>query len=375
MKKVRLGILGFGTVGRGVRDLLKLNSSEIAKTGQVEIEIKKILVKNLEKHKASDIDETLFTDRFEDVLNDGDIDIIVEMTGSDEEALGFIMRAMEMKKSVVSCNKKVIARHARELFLKADKEGVAFRFEGSTMGAVPVIKTISEDLAANRINKLCGIMNGTSNFILSDMESNGNTFEAALREAVDLGYAERNPIDDVSGNDSGSKLVILSTLAFNSFFDIDKLKVEGIDKLTPADFVAAKSVDCTIKLIAVAERTPDGIYMEVKPMFVPKLHKFYSVNGAVNSIIISANCAGNITLTGNGAGKFPTASAVVADIIDIALKRGSGYKLTKRIFSEKVILENPASEPSYYIEKTGESAGISNIPPNGNSVRSFEILK
>ncbi len=333
MKTINIALLGFGTVGTGVWNLIKENKEQIKSAHDIELKIKKILVPNLEKDRGIDEAKPFFTSNFSDIEDDKEIDIVLELIGKADKTYEYLERSLKAGKHVVSANKHIIARKGLELYNLAEKQDKMIRFEASVCGAIPAINLVTESLSANKIDRVMGIMNGTSNFILSKMDKEGASYDDVLKEAQKLGYAEADPTDDVKGMDAANKIAILASIAFNTYFDINKLYVHGIDKITKEDFKKAKDMDCTIKLIADAEKTKDGVLIGVAPCFVKKSHPLAAVNEAFNAVLIDTNCAGPISISGKGAGSLPTASAVVADCLDIALKTDGkpDYSLAKRM--------------------------------------------
>ncbi len=323
MKTIKIALLGFGTVGQGVWNLIEQNREQIASAHDLDIKIEKILVPNLEKDRGIEAAKALFTTNFSEIENDKSIDIVVELIGKGKDVLDYLKRSLKAGKHVVSANKHIVAREGLELSKLADEANKFIKFEASVCGAIPIVDLITKSLSANQIDKIMGIMNGTSNYILSSMDKDGVSYEEALKEAQRLGYAESDPTDDVEGYDAANKIAILASIAFNSFFDINKVYTEGIDKITREDFEKAREMDATIKLIASAEKTTDGVEISVKPCFVKKSHPLASIDEAFNAVTVETNCAGDINISGKGAGSLPTASAVVADIIDIAIKNDS----------------------------------------------------
>ncbi len=336
MKTVNIALLGFGTVGQGVWNLIKTNAKQIKEAHDLEFNIKKILVPSLDKDRGIKEAEAFFTTDFTDIENDQSIEIVVELIGKAEQTLDYMKRSLKAGKQLVSANKHIIARHGLELYKIAEQNKKMIRFEAAVCGAIPIVNLVTESLSCNQINKVMGIMNGTSNFILSKMDKEGLAYEDVLKEAQALGYAEADPTDDVKGFDAANKIAILASLAFNTYFDINKVLVKGIDEITKDDFARANQQNCTIKLIAGAEKTADGVAISVKPCFVKKHHPLANVNDAFNAVFLDTNCAGDTNIMGRGAGSLPTASAVVGDLIDIALKEDGkpDYSLLKRVSSK-----------------------------------------
>ncbi len=320
MKVYNIALLGFGTVGQGVWHLLKENGKEIENAYGIRLEIKKILVPSLEKDRGIKEAEKIFTTDFSEIEKDEDISLIVEVIGKSDKTIDYMERSLKAGKHLVTANKDILAKHGLSLYELAKESSSALKFEAAVCGAIPIIKVVRESLSANQINRIMGIMNGTSNYILTKMEKEGMSFDMALRKAQELGYAESDPTDDVKGFDAANKICILASLAFHSFFDIDKLLIKGIDRISEADFKKAEEENCTIKLIAGAEKSDEGIKISVKPCFIKKTHPLATINDAFNAVFVDTNCAGEITISGKGAGSLETASAVVADCIETCLK-------------------------------------------------------
>ncbi len=333
MKTINIALLGFGTVGQGVWNLIHTNAEQMKEAHGLAFNIKKILVPTLDKDRGIKEAEEYFTTEFANIENDKSIDIVVEVIGKADNTLEYMKRSIKAGKHLVSANKHIIARHGLELYKLADEQQKMIRFEAAVCGAIPIVNLVTESMSANQINKIMGIMNGTSNFILSKMDKEGLAYEDVLKQAQELGYAEADPTDDVKGFDAANKIAILASLAFNTYFDINKVLVKGIDEITKDDFAKANKENCTIKLIAGAEKNASGIAISVKPCFVKRNHPLANVNDAFNAVFLDTNCAGDMNIMGRGAGSLPTASAVVGDLVDIAMKADGkpDYSLLERV--------------------------------------------
>lgn len=316
MKQVNIGLLGFGTVGSGVANILKNNAAEINKRTDNQIVIKKALVRNVQKERAFS-DNIEITDNPEEILNDREIDIIVEVMGGIEPARSYLLAALNNGKNVVTANKDLIAAHGQELFTAAEKNKKDIFFEASVAGGIPIISAIRQSLTANRISSLIGIINGTTNYILSAMTEQGRNFSEVLEEAQKLGYAEADPTADIEGLDAARKLAILSSLAFNSRVTIEDVYAEGISRITPEDIQYADELGCVIKLLAIGKYHEEGIEARVHPALLPKTHPLATVRGVYNAIYVVGDALGETMFYGKGAGSLPTGSAVVSDIIQI----------------------------------------------------------
>lgn len=328
MNKIKIGLLGLGTVGTGVYKLIRMRSDIMEKTIGAKLEIKKILVHNKNK-KREGVDENLLTDNWKEIVEDGEIQIIVEVIGGIEPARTMILEALRAGKNVVSANKDLIAEQGRELLDTAVEYGKDLLFEAAVAGGIPIIRPLKQCLAANEISDILGIVNGTTNYILTKMFEEGMEFEDALRQAQELGYAEADPTADVEGLDAGRKAAIMASIGFHSRVVFSDVYTEGITKITAADIAYAKEFDSVIKLLAVARNTEDGIEAGVYPMMLPKDHPLSSVRESFNAVFIHGDAVDDAMFYGRGAGEMPTASAVVGDIIDVA--RDLAYDCTGRI--------------------------------------------
>jgi len=311
---INIAILGYGTVGSGVYEILKKNPQSIAKKAGDILNIKYILdIREFEDHPERE----LFTKNFEDILNDDSVDIVVEVMGGLEPAYTFTKSALLKGKTVVTSNKELVATHGTELIEIAKEKSVNYFFEASVGGGIPIIRPLNQCLAANEINEIHGILNGTTNFILTKMFQEGSTFESALSEAQALGYAERNPAADVEGHDACRKTAILASLATGKFVDYNNIPTEGISGISTTDVVFADKKGYVIKLIGSAEISEDGkVTAIVAPRLVSKENQLSDVNSVFNAILLKGDSLGDVMFYGRGAGKLPTASAVVADVID-----------------------------------------------------------
>ena len=317
---IQIGILGLGTVGSGVVRVLQQNAEDIQTRTHCEIHIKSILDSDL--HRKRDLSgDFVLTDQPSEVLQDPEIDIIVEVMGGIEPARTYILEALQHGKHVVTANKDLIALHGHELLDAANKAGKDLYFEASVGGGIPIIAALKESLAANRITAVLGIINGTTNYILTAMSEQGREYSEVLAEAQQLGYAEANPSADVDGLDAARKLAILSSIAFNSRVALKDVFVEGISKVTREDLAYAAELGCTIKLLAIAkhqaEGLDEGIEVRVHPAILPMTHPLASVNGVFNAIYVVGDAVGETMFYGRGAGSLPTGSAIVSDIMRI----------------------------------------------------------
>lgn len=317
MKKVNIALLGFGNVGIGVYKVLDINREDIFKRCGYEINIKKVLVRNLNKERAVKVKEGILTDNFCEILNDDSIDIVVEVMGGEFPTLEYILEAMKRKKHIVTANKLCMAKH-RELLLKtAQEEKVFLYYEASVCGGMPIIKQINESLVSNKIEKIVGIVNGTTNYILTKMDEENMSFENALKLAQEKGFAEADPTSDIEGYDSLYKLSIMSSLCFGTAFNPEKILRSGITGVEKEDIDYGKELGYSIKLLATSSLKDNKIEARVEPCLVPKSHSFSTVKDAFNAVSIKGNVVGEVISYGKGAGPLPTGSAVVSDILSI----------------------------------------------------------
>jgi homoserine dehydrogenase len=318
LKPVKLGLLGVGTVGASTALVLKNNAAEIARRAGRSIEIIQASRKNIAAGMPRGSGEIELVDDPFAVVDNGDIDIVIELIGGYEPALELVLRAIENGKHVVTANKALIALHGNEIFAAAQRKGVNVVFEAAVAGGIPIIKSIREGLSANHIESVAGIINGTGNFILTEMRDKGRDFEEVLAEAQALGYAEADPTFDVEGIDAAHKLCILSSIAFGIPLQFDAVYTEGISGISTEDVVYAGQLGYRIKHLGVARRTAEGVEMRVHPTLIPEKRLIANVDGVMNAVLVQADKLGPSLYYGAGAGADPTASAVIADIIDVA---------------------------------------------------------
>lgn len=320
-RKIKLGLLGCGTVGTGVLKVLKDNYHDIKEKIGADIEVTKVLVRNLNK-KRKVPGNPVFTDNPDDIFDDKEIDIVVELLGGIHPAREYMIKAMEHGKHVVTANKDVVAQYGKDVFGAAEENDVDFMFEASVGGGIPIITPLKQSLTANKITALIGIVNGTTNYMLTKMTEEGMDYKTALAQAQEKGYAEADPTADVEGLDAARKAAILSSIAFNTRISLDDVAVEGITNITPEDIRYADELGYIIKLLAVARNSKHGIDVRVHPAFIKKDHPLASVRNEFNAVFIHGNAVGDTMFYGKGAGEKPTASAVLADIIDVARDMG-----------------------------------------------------
>ncbi|EPZ15971.1 homoserine dehydrogenase [Thauera terpenica 58Eu] len=317
MKPINVGLLGIGTVGGGTFTVLKRNAEEITRRAGRPICITVVADKNLElARKVTGGDARLTDDAFA-VVSDPEIDIVVELIGGCGVARELVLQAIENGKHVVTANKALLAMHGNEIFVAAQKKGVMVAFEAAVAGGIPIIKALREGLTANRIEWLAGIINGTTNFILSEMRDKGLSFADALQDAQALGYAEADPTFDVEGVDAAHKATIMSAIAFGIPMQFDKAYVEGISKLDAVDIRYAEQLGYRIKLLGIARRREQGVELRVHPTLIPERRLIANVEGAMNAVLVQGDAVGATLYYGKGAGAEPTGSAVIADLVDV----------------------------------------------------------
>ena len=312
---IQIAVLGYGTVGSGVVEVINTNHSSINKKVGEEINVKYVL--DLRDFPGDPIQEKIVHD-YNVILNDPEIRIVVEVMGGVEPAYTFTKQALLAGKSVCTSNKELVARHGTELLEIAKERNINYLFEASCGGGIPIIRPLNSSLTADEIDEITGILNGTTNYILTEMSQKGADFEEVLKEAQDLGYAERNPEADVEGHDACRKIAILSSLAFGRKVEFEDIYTEGITKITATDIKYAKALQMTVKLLATSRKEGDSFYAMVSPVLLGAADPLYSVNGVFNAIFVHGNVLGDAMFYGSGAGKLPTASAVVADVVDEA---------------------------------------------------------
>ncbi|MCL4688026.1 MAG: homoserine dehydrogenase [Burkholderiales bacterium] len=317
MKPIRVGLLGLGTVGGGTVEVLRRNREEIARRAGREIVVAMASARDLAKPRPVDLAGIDLVADAARVVADPDIDIVVELIGGETRAKELVLAAIANGKHVVTANKALLARHGNEIFAAAHAKGVMVAFEAAVAGGIPIIKAIREGLSANRIEYLMGIINGTCNYILSEMRDKGLPFDVVLAEAQRLGYAEADPSFDIDGIDAAHKLTILSAIAFGIPMQFDKAYTEGIGRLTAADIKYAEGLGYRIKLLGISRRAPAGIELRVHPTLVPARRILANVEGVMNAVLVKGDAVGHTLFYGRGAGAEATASAVVADLVDV----------------------------------------------------------
>ncbi|MGI6065025.1 MAG: homoserine dehydrogenase [Bacillota bacterium] len=374
---INVAVMGMGTVGSGVVKVLLNNQESIAQKVGATIKVKKILDKNMEsvlpKIQDLNLNEDILTNDLKDILDDQEIDIVVETIGGIEPAQSIIMQVLAVGKSVVTANKDLIASHGKELFDVAKKQHVDLFFEASVAGGIPIIQSLKESLAGNHIKQIVGIVNGTTNYILSKMTAEGKDFEDVLKEAQELGYAEADPTSDVGGFDAARKMAILASIAFNTRITDAQVYVEGITNISRLDIAYAKELGYVIKLVGMTKEENNEVEVHVHPAMIPVEHPLSAVNDAFNAVFVEGDAVGKTMFYGRGAGELPTASAVVGDIIAAArnIQYNSCGRLGCTCFENKRIKPIGEVKAKFYLrlmakDRPGVLASIAAVLGNQN---------
>jgi homoserine dehydrogenase len=350
-KEIKIGLLGLGTVGSGVYEILTKHATRFPLRTGANLTVKSILIQDMKKKRRVSVPRDLLTTKPETILADNDIDIIVEVIGGIEPAKSIVIRAINAGKAVVTANKELMANYGKEILELADAKGVDVYFEASVGGGIPIIRPLKQCLAANRIRKVMGIVNGTTNYILTKMSEENMSFSAALKEAQVRGYAEADPSADIEGRDAAAKVAILASIAFNSRVTANDVYTEGIASVTPSDIMYAREMGYAIKLLALAKEDENGIDVRVHPAMIPLAHPLASVKDVYNAIFVEGDAVGKVMFFGPGAGGLPTASAVVGDIIEVAinLQYGRSGKIGCTCFEKKEIKPIDKISSAYYL--------------------------
>jgi homoserine dehydrogenase len=373
MKPINVGLLGIGTVGGGTFTVLKRNEEEITRRAGRPIRITVVADKNVDLAKKVTGGASRITDDAFAVVSDPEVDIVIELIGGTGVAKDLVMKAIENGKHVVTANKALLAKHGNEIFKAAQDKGVMVAFEAAVAGGIPIVKAVREGLTANRIEWIAGIINGTTNFILSEMRDKGLSFDTALKEAQQLGYAEADPTFDIEGVDAAHKITILASLAFGIPMQFDKAYIEGISKLDAIDIQYAEQLGYRIKLLGITKRTPEGVELRVHPTLIPTRRLIANVEGAMNAVLVQGDAVGATLYYGQGAGAEPTASAVIADLVDVTRVQTAdpGNRVPHLAFqpnamSDLQVLPMDEVQTSYYLrmrvqDKLGALAEITRI--------------
>ena len=361
MKPVKVGVIGLGTVGGGTVNVLKRNALEISRRAGREIVVSRAAARNLNQPRICDTQGIDLTSDPFSIVNDPDIDVVVELMGGYEPARELVLTAIANGKHVVTANKALIALYGNEIFAEASRQGVMVLFEAAVAGGIPIIKAIREGLSGNRIKWLAGIINGTGNFILTEMRDKGRDFSDVLAEAQALGYAEAYPTFDVEGIDAGHKLTILASIAFGIPLQFDKVYTEGITRITRLDVEYAEELGYRIKHLGIARNTDQGVELRVHPTLIPSRRLIANVNGVMNAVLVCGDAVGPTLYYGAGAGAEPTASAVVADLVDVvrAMTSDPENRVPHLAFQPDAIADLPILpaediRTAYYLRLTAE---------------------
>jgi homoserine dehydrogenase len=373
MKPINVGLVGIGTVGGGTYAVLERNQEEITRRAGRGIVIRMIADRDVEKARQIAGEGVIVTADANDVVSNPDIDIVVELIGGYTFAKELILKAIDNGKHVITANKALLASHGTEIFAAAQKKGVMVAFEAAVAGGIPIIKALREGLTANRIEWIAGIINGTSNFILSEMRDKGLTFDTALKQAQKLGYAEADPTFDIEGIDAAHKLTIMASIAFGIPMQFEKVYTEGIARLTREDIRYAEELGYRIKLLGLTRRTAEGIELRVHPTLIPERRLIANVEGVMNAVVVKGDAVGATLYYGAGAGAEPTGSAVVADLVDVTRMHTADPKhrvphlaFQPDLLSDTPILPMEEVETSYYLrlrvlDKPGALADIARV--------------
>ena len=373
MKAINVGLLGIGTVGGGTFTVLQRNADEIARRAGRPIRITVVADRNVELAKKVTGGACRVTDDAFAVVADPEVDIVIELIGGYGVAKELVLKAIANGKHVVTANKALLATHGNEIFKAAQDKGVMVAFEAAVAGGIPIIKAVREGLTANRIEWIAGIINGTTNFILSEMRDKGLPFDVVLKEAQRLGYAEADPTFDIEGVDAAHKITILASLAFGIPMQFDKAYIEGISKLDAIDIQYAEQLGYRIKLLGITKRTPEGVELRVHPTLIPSKRLIANVEGAMNALLVQGDAVGATLYYGKGAGAEPTASAVIADLVDVTrmatadpLNRVPHLAFQPNAMADLKILPMDEVQTSYYLrlrvqDKPGVLADITRI--------------
>ena len=379
-KEIKVALLGAGTVGGGVYKLVERRATEMPDKVGAELKITKVLVKNLQK-KREGIPSEVLTDDWEGIIHDPEISIVIELMGGVEPARTYILQALEAGKNVVTANKDLLAEHGQELMEAAERNHRDLCFEAAVGGGIPIIRPLKECLAGNEITEVMGIVNGTTNYILTKMTQEGWDFDDALKEAQRLGFAEADPTADVEGLDAGRKMAILASIAFHSRVTFKDVDVKGITTITAKDIQYAKEFGYTLKLLGVARNEDGKMEVGVSPMMIPSTHPLANVNDSFNAVFVHGDAVDDAMFQGRGAGEFPTASAVVGDLISVA--RDMQYDCCGRIGCScyKNLSMKPAGEArhKYFLrliveDRTGILAGVAGVLGN-NGVSINQVIQ
>lgn len=379
-KVIKAALLGAGTVGSGVYKLAKSMEQDISNKTGAKLEITKVLVRNVEKDRPG-IDREVLTNQWNEIVNDPDIDIIIELMGGIEPAKTYVLEALQAGKQVVTANKDLLAEHGQEVMSAADKAVCDLQFEAAVAGAIPIIRPLKQSMAGNHITEVMGIVNGTTNYILTRMTEEGMDYAEALAQATELGYAESDPTADVEGLDAGRKIAIMASLAFNSRVTFSEVYVEGITKISADDIRYAREFGYVIKLLGVARNTTDGIEVKVHPMLIEENHPLATVRDAFNAVFVHGEAMDDAMFMGRGAGQMPTASAVMGDVVDVMrnLVHGCCGRVGCSCFKELLVKNINETSSKFFMriqaaDRRGVLANIASVLGN-NDVSIAELAQ
>ena len=368
MKPVKIGLLGLGTVGTGVVKIVEGHQEDLQRQVGCPVQIDTVLVRNVEKNRTVQAHSATLTDDPWQVLNNPEIDVVVEVMGGIGEARSYILAALERGKHVVTANKDLMAKHGQEILQKAAEKGCDVLYEASVAGGVPILRTLVEGFSSDRIYKIMGIVNGTTNYILTKMSQEGASYEDVLKEAQQLGYAESDPTSDVEGYDAAYKMTILATLGFHAKVAYSDVAVRGISGVNKADILYARRLGYEMKLLGIAENSGGAMHISVEPTMVKRDHPLASVNGVYNAIYVYGEAVGETMFYGPGAGEMPTATSVVADIVAVVknLKLGVNGRRASAAYKEKKLKDETQIESKYFVllyvaDKAGVLARITQV--------------
>ena len=364
--RIEIGILGMGNIGSEFVEILQKQTAEIEQASNKKIQISKILVSNLNKKRNTGVNENVLTTNPDEIFKNENISIVIELMGGVDPAFEYVSKCLDSKKSVITANKDLIATHGKSLFLKAKSNNVSILFEAAVASGTPIISTLIRDLSYSNINSIRAIINGTSNFILSEMEEKNTEFDDALELAQKLGYAEPDPTNDVEGYDARYKLAILSSLSFNTEIEYNKLYVEGISNIDSIDFQYAKELGYSIKLLAIAEKDKNNILARVHPTMIDSNSPLAKISGAMNAVEIKENLLGTVIIQGPGAGPSPTSSGLLSDLINILKNSNNVLPSTPSLNNKFKVLNIDYLESRFYLrfivkDKAGVLSKMSNI--------------
>jgi homoserine dehydrogenase len=373
MKPIKVGLLGLGTVGTGVVRIVEGHQDDLQRQTGSPIEISKVLVKSLNKERKYPVEADKLTDQVWDIIHDPEIDVVVEVMGGIEQTKEYLMAALERGKHIVTANKDLMALHGPEIMAKAAEHHCDVYYEASVAGGIPIIRTLIEGFSSDRITKIIGIVNGTTNYILSKMSQEGASYHDVLKEAQELGYAEADPTSDVEGLDAARKMTILSTLGFRTQIDLKDVECRGMSKVTKEDIQYAKTLGYEMKLLGIAESQDERISISVQPTLVRKSHPLAAVNGVFNAVYVYGEAVGETMFYGPGAGELPTATSVVADLVAVVrnLRLGVNGQQPFVAYKEKKLKTDEQIESKYFIllnvdDKAGVLAKITQVFAENN---------